>query len=69
MEVVADPWRGQLLARLERGMARPLDASDRSCLAWCDADRTLTIHKPLLEELRARNLISNVFRSISPPRG
>ena len=66
MEASADLWREPLLARLERGIGRPLDAADRPCLAWRDAERTLTIHKPLLEELRKRNLISNVFRSHRP---
>jgi hypothetical protein len=66
MNVTADTWRGPLLARLERGMGRSLDAADCSCLGWRDSDRTLTVHQPLLKELRARNLVSNIFRSHGP---
>jgi hypothetical protein len=55
-------WREPLLARLERGMGRPMLGADGMCLVFSDADRTLTVRTPLLEELRTRNLISNVFR-------
>ena len=62
--IAAESWREQLLARLERGIGRSLRAVDLPCVVWHEANRTLTVHSPpLLSELRAQNLISNVFRS------
>ena len=44
-------------------MGRPMVDADHACLVWNDAAGTLTVQAtPLLAELRARNLISNVFR-------
>jgi hypothetical protein len=43
-------------------MGRPMVDADRPCLVFSDSDRTLTIRKPLIEELRQNNLVSNVFR-------
>jgi hypothetical protein len=62
MDTPIPTWRQRLLARLERGMGRPMVEADRSCLIFSEANHTLTIGKPLIEELRKHNLISNVFR-------
>ena len=63
MEASPPAWRQQLMIRLEGGMGRPLVDADHACLVWNDAAGTLTVQAtPLLAELRARNLISNVFR-------
>jgi hypothetical protein len=57
-------WRQTLLARLERGMGRALVDADRASLAWNESAGTLTVQSSeLLTELRARGLVSNVFRS------
>lgn len=61
-----EEWQRQLIERLERGMSRPITDQDMSCIAWDAQRRTLTVQSPpLLDELRARNLISNVFRTFS----
>jgi len=58
------PWRQQLLQRLERGLARKLTSSDHHCIVWNAGGQSLTVESPpLLTELRANNLISNVFRT------
>jgi hypothetical protein len=45
-------------------MGRDMLDADLECISWNDAVGTLTVHSaPLLAELKARNLISNVFRS------
>jgi hypothetical protein len=63
MELSPPAWRQQLMIRLEGGMGRSMVAADLACLVWNDAAGTLTVQSPpLLAELRARNLISNVFR-------
>ena len=57
-------WRDRLLVRLERGMGRPLGDADRASLLWNDALGTVTVQaSPLLSELRARGMASNVFRT------
>ncbi len=57
------PWQQQLLIRLEGDMGRTMLDADLACLVWNNAAGTLTVQlAPLLLELRARNLISNVFR-------
>lgn len=63
MEASRPIWRQQLLKRLEKALGRDLLDADFACLAWNDAGGTLIVEStPLLTELRARNLISNVFR-------
>jgi hypothetical protein len=63
METSTPEWRTQLLNRLEKAMGRGMLDADLACIAWNDAGGTLTVQSaPLLTELRARNLISNVFR-------
>jgi hypothetical protein len=57
-------WRRTLLERLEQGMGRALVDADRASLVWNEAAGTLTVQSsPLLTELRARGMASNVFRS------
>jgi hypothetical protein len=47
-------------------MCRPITDEDMTCVRWDPEGRTLTVQSPpLLAELRARNLISNVFRTFS----
>ena len=61
-----EEWQRQLVNRLERGMCRPITDEDMTCVRWDPEGRTLTVQSPpLLAELRARNLISNVFRTFS----
>jgi hypothetical protein len=64
MELATPAWRQRLLGRLELGMGRAMLDADLACVVWNDVAGTLTVQfAPLLAELRARNLISNVFRS------
>ena len=57
-------WQQNLLDRLERALGRKLSDADVRCVAWNPAGETLTVvTQPLLGELRAQNLISNVFRA------
>ena len=57
------------MARLEVNMGRDMLAADLACLVWNDAAETLTVQsRPLLAELRERNLVSNVFRGAAPKR-
>jgi hypothetical protein len=57
-------WQKKLVVRLESALGRPLVDADWDCIAWNTVAQTLTVESlPLLHELRARNLISNVFRS------
>lgn len=59
-----EQWQQNLLARLERGLGRELVAVDYQCVEWSQQARTLTVvSSPLRNELRTKNLISNVFRS------
>jgi hypothetical protein len=61
-----EDWQRQLIKRLERGISRPITDEDMTCVSWDPQGRTLTVQSPpLLDELRARNLISNVFRTFS----
>lgn len=63
MKTATRVWRQQLVGRLEKALGRDLLDADRACLFWNDAGGTLIVQTaPLLTELRARNLISNVFR-------
>jgi hypothetical protein len=57
-------WQQTLLDRLERALGRKLSDADVRCVSWNAAGETLTVvTQPLLGELRAQNLISNVFRA------
>jgi len=57
-------WQQNLVTRLERALGRELLVADMDCITWNAAGETLTVEaQPLLRELRAQNLISNVFRS------
>ncbi len=57
-------WQQKLVIRLESALGRELVDADVECIAWNEAYESLTVEtQPLLRELRARNLISNVFRS------
>ena len=61
-----EDWQRSLIARLERGISRPVTDHDMVCVLWNPQGRTLTVQSPpLLTELRARNIISNVFRTFS----
>lgn len=58
------PWQLDLIVRLETGLRRPLHETDVACLAWDSVRETLSVvGRPLLGELRANNLTSNVFRN------
>ena len=58
-----EPWQRELILRLERGLGRPLKHADAECLAWNLMKETMSVvTQPLLGELRANNLTSNVFR-------
>jgi hypothetical protein len=58
-----EQWQRELMLRLERGLGRPLGAADTECIAWNVVEKTLSVvARPLLGELRANNLTSNVFR-------
>ena len=60
-------WQRDLIGRLERGLGRPLLAADLACVAWDRGGETLSVvTRPLLGELRAQNLTSNVFRTWTP---
>ena len=57
-------WQLDLVARLEGALRRKLVASDFDCIAWNTAGESMRVEAtPLLTELRARNLTSNIFRS------
>ena len=61
-------WQCELIDRLERGLGRPLLRADFDCVAWNLAGETLSVvGRPLLGELRANNLTSNVFRTRPAP--
>jgi hypothetical protein len=69
-EVPLLPWEQYLLERLERALGRKLDDSDVRYVAWNAAGETLTVvTEPLLGELRALNMMSDVFRAANrrPP--
>ena len=60
-------WQVILGERLERGLGRRLLPADLACMAWDLSHRTLSVMRhPLLLELRANNLTSNVFRTWVP---
>ena len=62
-------WQKHLIERLEAAMSRPITTADLTCVMWNVQAHTLTVQSiPLLTELRARNLVSNVFRTFSPRR-
>ena len=62
-------WQQNLLNRLELALGRKLGESDVPCVAWNPAAETLTVAaQPLLGELKAQNLISNVFRAANRGR-
>ena len=57
-------WQLDLVARLEGALRRKLVAADFDCIAWNTAGESMRVEAtPLLTELRARNLTSNIFRS------
>ena len=57
-------WQQNLIARLRRGLGRELLIADVSCIVWNGVTESMTVEaQPLLSELKAQNLISNVFRS------
>jgi hypothetical protein len=57
-------WQLDLVARLEGALRRKLVAADFECIVWNTAGEALRVEAvPLLKELRARNLTSNIFRS------
>ena len=57
----------RLAARLATALGRELAAADYGCIAWSATPETLRVESPpLLTELRARNLTSNVFRTYVP---
>lgn len=57
-------WQLDLVARLEGALRRKLVAADFDCIAWNAASESMRVEAvPLLSELRARNLTSNIFRS------
>ena len=63
-------WQQRLLERLERALGHELGEGDLQCVAWNTTDETLAVvTQPLLAELRALNLMSNVFRAadLRPP--
>ncbi|HEX4056087.1 MAG TPA: hypothetical protein VHX86_17635 [Tepidisphaeraceae bacterium] len=62
-------WQQNLLTRLERALGRELVVEDLNCIVWNAMGEALTVETPpLLQELRSRNLISNVFRTRRPMR-
>jgi hypothetical protein len=62
-------WQQNLLERLERALGRKLSDADVRCVSWNTAGETLTVvTQPLLGELRAANLTSNVFRAANRGR-
>ena len=57
-------WQSDLVTRLEVALRRKLVAADFDCIVWSTAGKSLRVEAaPLLSELRARNLTSNIFRS------
>jgi hypothetical protein len=63
MEISGAAWRRQLLKRLEKDLGRAMLDADLACIVWNEVVGTLTVQfAPLRAELKARNLISNVFR-------
>ena len=57
-------WQLDLVARLEGALRRKLVAADFDCIVWNTAGESMRVEAvPLLTELRARNLTSNIFRS------
>jgi hypothetical protein len=60
-------WQRRLAARLAFALGRELTAADYGCIVWSATPETLRVEaQPLLTELRARNLTSNVFRTYVP---
>jgi hypothetical protein len=59
-----EQWQQDLIERLERGLGRQLSFADMECIAWNPDGGTLSVvARPLLGELRANNLTSNIFRN------
>jgi hypothetical protein len=57
-------WQRDLVVRLEGALRRKLVAADFQCIVWNTTGEALIVEAmPLLRELRARNLTSNIFRS------
>ena len=63
-ELQLSQWQLDLVARLEGALRRKLVAADFDCIVWNPAGESMRVEAlPLLSELRARNLTSNIFRS------
>jgi len=59
-----EQWQRDLIARLERGLGRPLLPADLACVVWDSSGKAMSVvGRPLLGELRTNNLTSNVFRT------
>jgi hypothetical protein len=59
-----EQWQRDLIARLERGLGRPLVPADLVSLVWEPGRQVMSVvGHPLLGELRTNNLTSNVFRT------
>lgn len=57
-------WQLDLVARLEGALRRKLVAADFDCIVWNTEGEALRVEAmPLLQELRGRNMTSNIFRS------
>jgi hypothetical protein len=57
-------WQLDLVVRLEGALRRKLLPADFDCIVWNPAGESMRVEAaPLLTELRARNLTSNIFRS------
>jgi len=57
-------WQLNLVARLEGALRRKLVAADFDCIVWNTEGEALRVEAmPLLQELRGRNMTSNIFRS------
>lgn len=66
-DVNLSEWQRKLAARLAFALGRELTAADYGCIAWSTTPETLRVEaRPLLTELRGRNLTSNVFRTYVP---
>ena len=57
-------WQLDLVARLEGALRRKLVVADFDCIVWNTEGEALRVEAmPLLQELRGRNMTSNIFRS------
>jgi hypothetical protein len=57
-------WQRVVIVRLEGALQRKLAPADFNCIGWNMTGEALIVEAwPLLKELRARNMTSNIFRS------